>query len=117
MKYFALAALAVLMAAQPALACDKHMDGKTDAWFKKMDKDGDGKLTQGEHDAFGNKMFKEADANGDGSVTLEEMKAAHKDMKAKHDDHNHGKSGDHDDDHHKGDHDDDHGGSDKSGSD
>ena len=82
MKYIALAALAVMMMAQPALANEKHMDAKAQAWFSKMDSNSDGKVTQSEHDAFGDNMFKEADTNSDNALTLDEMKAAKKKEKA-----------------------------------
>jgi Ca2+-binding EF-hand superfamily protein len=59
--------------------------------FRKMDTDGDGRLTSAEHMAGAQEMFTKMDANGDGAVTMEEMKA-HKDMKH---DSKDGKRGDH----------------------
>ncbi|HET6223973.1 MAG TPA: EF-hand domain-containing protein [Dongiaceae bacterium] len=44
--------------------------------FVALDLDGDGKLTQAEHDKAGERAFKELDKNGDGKVTLDEMKAS-----------------------------------------
>lgn len=45
--------------------------------IKKMDSNGDGKLSASEHEAGSRDMFARSDANQDGSVTAEEMKAAH----------------------------------------
>ena len=47
-----------------------------DSKFKKMDTDGDGKITRAEHAAAAKLMFTECDANRDGSVTATEMDAA-----------------------------------------
>lgn len=47
-----------------------------DAMFKKMDANGDGKISRAEHAAAAQQMFKECDANGDGVVTAAEMDAA-----------------------------------------
>jgi Ca2+-binding EF-hand superfamily protein len=44
--------------------------------FVALDQDGDGKLTQAEHDKAGERAFKELDKNGDGKVTLDELKAS-----------------------------------------
>jgi Ca2+-binding EF-hand superfamily protein len=44
--------------------------------FVALDQDGDGKLTQAEHDKAGERAFKELDKNGDGKVTLAELKAS-----------------------------------------
>jgi Ca2+-binding EF-hand superfamily protein len=52
--------------------------------IKKMDSNGDGRLSASEHEAGSRDMFAKSDANKDGSITAEEMKAAHqKDMTAK----------------------------------
>lgn len=64
----------------PSLAAD---DAKLEAQFKKMDKDGDGKLSETEYlgkknaeNAEAKAKFKELDKDGDGSLTLEEFKAS-----------------------------------------
>ena len=79
MKKIILAALALsLGAAAPAYANMNHAkDGKAmeDAWFKKLDTNGDGVITKEEHDDFANKMFLDADTNGDGKITKDEMHA------------------------------------------
>jgi hypothetical protein len=46
--------------------------------FKRIDSDGDGKVSRAEALAAAEAAFARADANGDGFVTPEEMKAAHK---------------------------------------
>jgi Ca2+-binding EF-hand superfamily protein len=46
--------------------------------FKRVDTDGDGKVSRAEALAAAEAAFARADANGDGFVTPEEMKAAHK---------------------------------------
>ena len=52
--------------------------------IKKMDSNGDGRLSASEYEAGSRDMFAKSDANKDGSITAEEMKAAHqKDMTAK----------------------------------
>ena len=59
-----------------------------DAKFKKMDANGDGKITRAEHAAAAKQMFAECDANRDGSVTATEMDAAmagHAGKPSKHD--------------------------------
>jgi Ca2+-binding EF-hand superfamily protein len=48
--------------------------------FRKMDTDGDGRVTAAEHAAGAQQMFTMMDSNGDGGVTMEEMKM-YKDMK------------------------------------
>ena len=46
--------------------------------FKRVDTDGDGKVSRAEAMFAAEAAFAKADANGDGFVTPEEMKAAHK---------------------------------------
>lgn len=54
----------------------KHMQGRgTEYMIKKMDTDGNGKVSKAEHDAFQVARFKETDANNDGSVTADEIEA------------------------------------------
>lgn len=50
--------------------------GDSDKHFKKMDADGDGKVTRTEHAAGAKQMFAKCDANSDGMVTAAEMDAA-----------------------------------------
>ena len=59
-----------------------HMGEHSDAMFKAMDTNSDGKVSRAEHAASALKMFTDADTNHDGMVTLTEMKAAHAKMKA-----------------------------------
>ena len=79
--------------ANPISAQEKDKKKKRDpeAIFKKLDKDGNGKLTleefkgkrTGEKAEAAEKRFKRLDKDGDGSVTLEEFKAAFKKKKKK----------------------------------
>ena len=52
--------------------------------IKKMDTNGDGRLSAAEHEAGARKMFTMMDSNKDGSVTVAEMDASHKMMKKDH---------------------------------
>ncbi|GGD45155.1 hypothetical protein GCM10007235_16340 [Pseudoxanthomonas indica] len=45
--------------------------------IKKLDTDGDGRLSASEHAAGSDKMFKAGDSNGDGQLTSAEMQAVH----------------------------------------
>ena len=58
-----------------------HKDWNTGAFadhlIKKMDTDGDGKISADEHAAFAEKMFQEADTNHDGYLTRDELIAYH----------------------------------------
>lgn len=45
--------------------------------IKKVDTDGDGRLSASEHAAGSEKMFKAADANQDGALTAAELQAGH----------------------------------------
>jgi Ca2+-binding EF-hand superfamily protein len=65
------AALLGLPVGRPA---DAHDDG---GMFKKMDSNGDGKISAEEHAAGAKKMFEMMDANKDGKVNATEMTAAH----------------------------------------
>lgn len=47
-------------------------------WFKKLDTDGNGSISQAELDAAGASHFKKIDANGDGYITAEEIQSARK---------------------------------------
>ena len=76
------AALLGLPVGRPA---DAHDDG---GMFKRMDSNGDGKISADEHAAGAKKMFEMMDSNKDGQVTAAEMTAAHGKMmegKADHD--------------------------------
>ena len=61
-------AICVLPSAWAGNDADKH--------FKKLDANGDGKVTRAEHAAGAIQMFIECDANADGIVTAAEMDAA-----------------------------------------
>ena len=61
-------AICALPGAYAGNDADKH--------FKKMDANGDGKITRAEHAAGAKQMFAECDANKDGVVTAAEMDAA-----------------------------------------
>jgi hypothetical protein len=54
----------------------KFMHGRKATFIiKKMDTDGDGKVTRKEYDTFQNTRFKDTDVNNDGAVTVEEIEA------------------------------------------
>ena len=61
-------ALCALPSAFAGNDADKH--------FKKMDANGDGKISRAEHAAGAKQMFAQCDANSDGVVTAAEMDAA-----------------------------------------
>lgn len=69
-KLTALFTASALLLSVPAAFAGNHGDH-----FKKLDADGDGKITQAEHAAGAQKMFAKADANSDGIVTAAEMDA------------------------------------------
>jgi Ca2+-binding EF-hand superfamily protein len=58
------------------LALPAFAGGDSDKHFKKMDTDGDGKITRAEHAAGAKLMFSQCDANSDGVVTAAEMDTA-----------------------------------------
>jgi hypothetical protein len=68
----------------------KEMHGH---WFQKMDKDGDGKISQEEFQEATKKKFKRMDSDNDGSITKEEWQAAAKKWKEKHHKKGHYRSG------------------------
>lgn len=61
------------LAASPALA-DKT---KADAWFDRLDQNGDGVITQEESLAKAQRRFKKLDADGDGQISEAEFMARH----------------------------------------
>lgn len=65
------AALSALIFAHAA-----HAAPQSDAQFKAMDTDGDGKVSAAEHEAGARRMFEIMDADRDGKVTAREMTAA-----------------------------------------
>lgn len=72
----ALAIAAVLaVGSAPALA-NVHDEGdmqkKSAHYFSKMDKNGDGSVSQAESDEYGRQLFTQADANKDGKLTSQE---------------------------------------------
>lgn len=70
-KLTALFTASALLLSVPAAFAGDH-----DKHFKKLDADGDGKVTRAEHAQGAQKMFAKADGNGDGIVTASEMDAA-----------------------------------------
>lgn len=52
-----------------------HMEEKIDEMFKKMDTNGDGKVSKAEFDAHKDAMFADADTNKDGMLSEEELRA------------------------------------------
>lgn len=78
-------ACSLALVALPCAFAEHHEGGhSSDAMFKAMDTNNDGKASRAEHAASALKMFTEADANHDGLVTLAEMEAAHAKMQADH---------------------------------
>jgi Ca2+-binding EF-hand superfamily protein len=68
--------ISLLTAGALALCATAFAGGDSDKHFKKMDADGDGKITRAEHAAGAKKMFSQCDANRDGTVTAAEMDAS-----------------------------------------
>jgi Ca2+-binding EF-hand superfamily protein len=78
-------ACALSLVALPAAFADQHAGkNSSDAMFKAMDSNRDGKVSRAEHAASAQKMFSEADANRDGRTNLVEMEAAHAKLQAEH---------------------------------
>ena len=78
-------AASLALVALPCAFADHHKGGQSsDAMFKAMDTNNDGKASRAEHAASALKMFTEADTNHNGLVTLAEMEAAHAKMAADH---------------------------------
>jgi Ca2+-binding EF-hand superfamily protein len=67
----------VAMTALCGFAAPAHAHGGVDEEFKKMDANGDGKISADEHAAGAKMMFEKMDADHDGKVTVAEMDAAH----------------------------------------
>jgi len=79
MKKFLMTTALTLAFAAPAMANGGTATTdakKADAWFSKIDTDGDGKISKEEHDTFSDNMFTQMDTNGDGFISKDEMKAA-----------------------------------------
>jgi hypothetical protein len=79
-RCFAATVTAAMALSGAALAGDMSSAEK----FKKMDTNGDGKLSAAEHDAWARDMFMKMDTNKDGSVTAAEMDASHHRMMKDH---------------------------------
>lgn len=76
-RVVASSAMIWLIASPVGFAAESSKERKSDAHFKAMDTDGDGKLSPEEHAAGAKRMFDTMDANKDGKVTANEMDAAH----------------------------------------
>ena len=87
-RCFAATVAAAVALSGPALAGDMSSAEK----IKKMDTNGDGKLSAAEHEAGARDMFAKMDTNKDGSVTVAEMDASHKRMMKDHSKMDHKKS-------------------------
>lgn len=70
-------ACGLALGALPAAFAEQHA-GKSpsDAMFKAMDSNRDGKVSRAEHASSAQKMFSEADANRDGRATLAEIETS-----------------------------------------
>ena len=68
--------IGAFVGALPVYAGGYH-NASTEAEFKKMDSNSDGKVSAQEHAAGAKKMFEMMDVNKDGIVTAAEMDAAH----------------------------------------
>jgi Ca2+-binding EF-hand superfamily protein len=62
--------------AGPAQAGPRERVGAASAGIKRLDTDGDGRLSRAEHEAAARKLFEGMDADHDGLVTAAEMDAA-----------------------------------------
>lgn len=78
-------ACGLALVALPAAFAEQHTGkSSSEAMFKAMDADNDGKVSRAEHAASAQKMFTEADANRDGRTNLVEIEAAHAKLQAEH---------------------------------
>ena len=82
MKRTALCCLAVATFLSAAALSGAALAGDESAAekFRKMDTNGDGRMSSAEHDTAMRMMFTKMDTNRDGSVTAAEMEAGHKMM-------------------------------------
>ena len=64
--------LGLALVAMPLAFAGQHGKQAHEAMFKKMDSNGDGKVTRVEHTAGAKLMFTKADTNKDNALTLEE---------------------------------------------
>jgi len=71
---------AALCIGMPLAALAQNPEAAEAEAFKKMDTNGDGKISADEHAAAAKKMFDLADANHDGKLSPEELSAAHEKM-------------------------------------
>jgi Ca2+-binding EF-hand superfamily protein len=84
-NWIALTAVSLLLVTSPAFA-DNHGDKrghKMEEVMDKIDKNGDGIVTEQEFIEVHKEQFDTLDENGDGEVTEDELKSAHKRMKEK----------------------------------
>ena len=79
-RCFVAGVAAVLALSGAAIAGDMSSAEK----IKKMDTNGDGKLSAAEHAASSREMFMKMDTNKNGNVTVAEMDASHKRMMKDH---------------------------------
>ena len=83
-KLFSLILTVTLLLAGSIYSHDHKKGDRMKDHFKKMDTDGDNKISKAEWDTFHENKFKELDKNSDGSITDEEMKSHHKEKMEKH---------------------------------
>lgn len=72
-KIITLVSALSISVAVPAFAGALHHSDKMGSHFSKMDKNGDGVVSQSEHKSFTSKMFKDADKNKDSKLSRDEM--------------------------------------------
>ncbi|PZQ46215.1 MAG: hypothetical protein DI551_05550 [Micavibrio aeruginosavorus] len=80
-KLMLMTVMMTAIAAPAAMAEGTHKDGGM--WFSKVDANGDGLISQAEHEKASAEKFAKMDANKDGNISKEEAMAAKSAMKEK----------------------------------